>query len=153
MFVTAVAMMAFGTDETGVAAFAGSGSLLGDLGSRYLAGWVGEIVTIGAVISASACALACVLGAARLLFALSRDGVGFAALRQVSPTRGTPVYATVAVVLAVYLFIGSAWFVLGATPFDVYIASGTAGTLILLTAYALATVGAARHGRDRCRRP
>ena len=144
VFVTAVAMMAFGTDETGVAAFAGSGSLLGDLGSRYLAGWVGEIITIGAVISASACALACVLGAARLLFAFARDGVGFPALRQVSPTRGTPVYATVVVILAVYLFIGSAWFVLGATPFDVYIASGTAGTLILLVAYALATVGAAR---------
>jgi hypothetical protein len=44
----------------------------------------------------------------------------------------------------VYLFIGGSWFVLGALPFDLFVASGTAGTLILLVAYALATVGAVR---------
>jgi hypothetical protein len=44
-----------------------------------MASWVGELITIGAAISAFGCALACAVGAARLLFALSRDGVRLAA--------------------------------------------------------------------------
>ena len=88
VFVTAVAMMGFGADDKGVAAFSGSGSLLGDLGSRYVAGWVGEAITIGAAISAFSCALACVVGATRLLFALARDGVGFSPFRPDSASSG-----------------------------------------------------------------
>jgi amino acid transporter len=144
VFVTAVEMMAFGTDDKGVAAFTGSGSLLGDLGSRYVASWVGMIITIGAAISAFGCALACAVGAARLLFALARDGVGLTALGRVSARRGTPVRATVAVVIGMYLVVGFTWFVLGGKPFDLFVASATIGTLILLVAYALATVGATR---------
>jgi amino acid transporter len=97
VFVTAVAMMGFGTDDKGVAAFSGSASLLGDLGSRYVADWVGEAITIGAAISAFSCVLACVVGAARLLFALARDGVGFSPFGKLDATRGIPVRATAAV--------------------------------------------------------
>ncbi|MGH3717437.1 MAG: APC family permease [Pseudonocardiaceae bacterium] len=144
VFVTAVAMMGFGADSKGVAAFAGSGSLLGDLGSRYVAGWVGGAITIGAAISAFSCLLACVVGAARLLFALARDGVGFSPFGRLSATRGTPVRAVAAVVIGMYLVIGVTWFALGAKPFDVFVASGAIGTLIVLVAYALATIGATR---------
>ncbi len=144
VFVTAVAMMGFGAGDKGVAAFAGSGSLLGELGSRYVAGWVGEVITLGAVISAFGCALACAVGAARLLFALARDGVGFSPFGTLSTTRGTPVRATAAVVIAMYLAIGTTWFVLGEKPFDLFVASGAIGTLIVLVAYALATIGATR---------
>jgi amino acid transporter len=144
VFVTAVEMMGFGTDDKGVATFTASGSLLGDLGSLYVARWVGEIITIGAAISAFGCALACAVGAARLLFALSRDGVGLAAFGTTSPTRGTPVRATAAVVIGMYVVVGATWFVLRARPFDLFLASGTIGTLILLVAYALATIGAAK---------
>ncbi len=144
VFVTAVAMMGFGASDKGVAAFAGSGSLLGDLGSRYVAGWVGETITLGAVISAFGCALACAVGAARLLFALARDGVGFSPFGTLSATRGTPIRATAAVVIAMYLAIGTTWFVLGEKPFDVFVASGAIGTMIVLVAYALATIGATR---------
>jgi amino acid transporter len=144
VFVTAVAMMGFGAGDKGVAAFAGSGSLLGELGSRYVAAWVGEVITLGAVISAFGCALACAVGAARLLFALARDGVGFSPFGMLSMTRGTPVRATAAVVIAMYLAIGTTWFVLGEKPFDLFVASGAIGTLIVLVAYALATIGATR---------
>lgn len=144
VFVTAVAMMGFGAGDKGVAAFAGSGSLLGELGSRYVAGWVGEVITLGAVISAFGCALACTVGAARLLFALARDGVGFSPFGMLSTRRGTPVRATAAVVIAMYLAIGTTWFVLGEKPFDLFVASGAIGTLIVLVAYALATIGATR---------
>jgi amino acid transporter len=144
VFVTAVEVMGFGTDEAGVAAFTASSSLLGDLGSLYVASWVGHLITIGAAISAFGCALACAVSAARLMFALSRDGIGPAALARVSQTRGTPAPATVAVAIAMYVIIGFTWFVLAAEPFTLFVASGTIGTLILLVVYALATIGAAR---------
>ena len=77
--------MGFGTDAKGVKDFIASGSLLGDLGSRFVAGWVGELITIGAAFSAFGCALARIVGAARLLYALSRDEVGPASLGTISP--------------------------------------------------------------------
>jgi amino acid transporter len=144
VFVTAVEVMAFGTDAKGVESFVASGSLLGDLGSQFVAGWVGELITIGAAVSAFGCALACVVGATRLLYALSRDEVGPAPLGAVSAGNGVPVRSTAAVAIAVYVVIGLGWFVLGVAPFDLFVASGTIGTLILLLVYALATVGAAR---------
>jgi amino acid transporter len=48
VFFTAVEVMGFGTDTKGVEDFIASGSLLGDLGSQFVAGWVGELITIGA---------------------------------------------------------------------------------------------------------
>lgn len=143
VFVAAVAMMAFGVDKQGVAAFIGSGSLLGELGSQYVANWVGEIVTVGATISATGCALACTVGAARLLFALSRDGLGSGALGRVSTATGTPVRATAAVVAVMYAIIGLAG-AMGAKPFDLFLASATTGMLILLVVYGIATLGAMR---------
>ncbi|WP_433505779.1 APC family permease [Pseudonocardia halophobica] len=144
VFVTTVEVMGFGTDPAGIAAFTASSSLLGDLGADYVAGWVGHLITVGAAVSAFGCALACAVGASRLLFALTRDGVGPAALAEVSPQRGTPVRATCVVVGAMYLEVALAWFVLGSAPFTLFQASATIGTLILLVVYALATIGAAR---------
>ena len=82
------------------------------------------------------------VGASRLLFALGRDG-GPAALGPVAPASGTPGRATVVVVLAMYLVIALAWLGLRRRPVrHVPVESGTIGTLILLVAYVLATVGA-----------
>ncbi len=49
-----------------------------------------------------------------------------------------------AVVLAMYVIILVDSIVFGAKPFDVFLWSGTIGTLILLVVYGLATVGAMR---------
>ena len=144
VFVTAVEVMGFGTDKQGVEAFIASGSLLGDLGSQFVAGWVGELITIGASVSAFGCALACIVGAARLLYALSRDEVGPASLGAVSSRSGVPARSTAAVVIAGYVITILAWFAFGVAPFDLFVASGTIGTLILLLVYALATIGAAK---------
>jgi amino acid transporter len=136
--------MGFGTDAKGVKAFIASGSLLGDLGSRFVAGWVGELITIGAAVSAFGCALACVVGATRLLYALSRDEVGPAPLGTISPRSGVPARSTATVAVGAYVIIALGWFVFGVAPFDLFVASGTIGTLILLLVYALATIGAAK---------
>jgi amino acid transporter len=144
IFVTAVEVMGFGTDAKGVKEFIASGSLLGDLGSQFVAGWVGELITVGAAVSAFGCALACVVGATRLLYALSRDEVGPPALGTVSPRSGVPARSTATVAVGAYIIIALGWFVFGVAPFDLFVASGTIGTLILLLVYALATIGAAK---------
>ena len=143
--VTAIEVMGFGTDDAGMKAFAASGSLLGDLGSQYIGSWIGDLITIGAAISAFGCCLACLVGASRLLFALSRDntelpGVSFTA--KVSERWGTPhgALAVVTVMAAVIILVW--YFVLGAHAFDIFAGSGVIGTLILLVAYLFATLGA-----------
>jgi amino acid transporter len=143
VFVTAVEVMGFGTDARGIENFIGSGSLLGDLGSLFVAGWVGELITIGAAVSAFGCTLACIVGATRMLYALSRDEVGPAALGTVSSRSGVPGRATAGIVIAVYVMIALGWFLFGIAPFDLFVATATIGTLILLLVYAVATIGAA----------
>ena len=50
--VTAIEMMGFGADEKGVAAFTKSGALIGDLSQRYVASWLGDVIVVGAAVSA-----------------------------------------------------------------------------------------------------
>lgn len=138
--VTAVEVMAYGTGKAGIEAFINSGSLIGDLASGWVAPWLGVVITIGATISAAACALATVVGASRLIFALSRDGLGPRPLAAVHSRQGVPhraVAASVGVIFVVELIA----MIAGAQSLDTFVYSGTGGTLILLIAYGLATVG------------
>jgi amino acid transporter len=141
VIVTAVEVMGFGASPTGVARFTASPSLLGDLGSSYVGHWVGDVITLGTTFSAFGCCLACIVGAARLMYALSRDTIGPRGVGSGSRW-GTPAYATLAVTLmaAVIVIIYTA--AAHATAEDSFIWSGTIGTLILLVAYVLATLGA-----------
>jgi amino acid transporter len=140
VIVTAVEMMGFGTGTAGVAKFAASPSLLGDLGSSYVGHWVGDVITLGTMISAFGCCLACTVGGARLLYALSRDTAGPRGLGAGSRF-GTPANATLMVTsaAAVIVIVYAAAF--HATAFDAFLWSGTIGTLILLVAYVLASLG------------
>ncbi|MCX2929750.1 APC family permease [Mycobacterium sp. CVI_P3] len=142
--VTAIEMMAFGTDAGGVQAFVKSEALIGDLAQRYVASWLSYVIVIGATFSAAACCLACVVGASRLIFALSRDGMGPTALASVHPSRNVPHVAATVSVAVVVVIQAVGWVLLRATPFDVFTIAATAGTLILLVAYVLATLGAVR---------
>ncbi|MGF1470817.1 MAG: APC family permease [Rubrobacteraceae bacterium] len=144
VFVSAIEVMGFGTDARGVKEFIASDSLLGDLGREFVADWVGELITLGAAVSAFACSLACVVGATRLLYALSRDEIGPPALGTISARSGVPVRSTAAIVITVYAIIFAGWLALGVEPFAMFVAWGTIGTLILILVYALATIGAAK---------
>ncbi len=142
--VTAVEVMGFGTSVKGTASFIGSTSLIGDLGTRYVSSWIGNVITAGAMVSAFGCALACVVGASRLIFAMGRDGVLHGKLSGVSAQRRTPIVSTGAVVLTAYLIIAFTWFILRGDPFTLFAESGTIGTLILLAVYVVATIGMVR---------
>jgi amino acid transporter len=138
--VTAVEMMGFGTSKAGVAAFGNAPSLLGELGSSYVGHWVGDVITLGTMVSAFGCCLASTVGAARLMYALSRDARGERGVG--APSRwGTPANATLVIVAmsAVIILIYATAF--HATAFDGFLWSGTIGTLILLVVYVLASIG------------
>jgi amino acid transporter len=146
--VTAVEMMAFGTDDAGVAAFTASPSLLGDIGTAYIGAWIGDVITLGAAISAFGCCLACVVGASRLVFAFSRDTAssperatqGLAAVNG----EGVPARAALASTVVMALIVAVCALFFGAEAGDTFLWSGVIGTLILLVAYLLTTIGAIR---------
>ncbi|MFE3172500.1 APC family permease [Amycolatopsis sp. NPDC059090] len=138
VLVTAVEMMAFGGDAT---AFHNSPSLLGDLGSRFVGPWVGDVISAGAAISAFGCCLACVVGGSRLLFALGRDAFDGRGIGRIS-AKGTPAVAVTAVALAAALIILVCAVFFGATADDTFAWAGSIGTLILLVIYLLTTLGA-----------
>ena len=140
-FVTAIEVMGFGANDEGMKSFVGSGSLLGDLGSAYIGSWVGVLITLGVTISAMGCLLACVVGAARMLFALGRDA-DIATFARVSPKSKVPTTAVYWVAGAVVVFTVVWHVAFSAKAFDVFVGSGVIGTLILLVAYGLATIGA-----------
>jgi amino acid transporter len=142
--VTAAEVMGFGTTPHDLARFANTGSLLGALGTTYLAAWLGNVVTLGTVISAFGCSLASTVGASRLAFSLWRDAKGATGLGAASASTGTPVRATIATVASM---LGITWLsalAFHATAFDVFAWFGTIGTLIILVVYLLATLGAIR---------
>lgn len=142
--VTAVEVMGFGTTTKGVTAFINSTSLIGDLGTSYVTAWIGNLITIGAMVSAFSCALACTVGASRLVYAMSRDGMLPARLSRVSERHGSPVSASAIVVVGVFVVIAFTWFALNGNPFTLFEEAGTIGTLILLVVYILATIGMVR---------
>ena len=141
VIITAIEVMGFGTDEAGMGAFLKSGSHMGDLGSSYVGSWVGTIISLGAAVSAFGCGIACVVGATRLLFALGRDS-GNAALSKISAKNGTPSTATSLIVVAAVVIIVGWKIIANPAPFDVFVGSGFMGTIILIFAYILATIGA-----------
>ncbi|MEV4601482.1 APC family permease [Amycolatopsis sp. NPDC049253] len=138
VIVTAVEMMAFRSDAQ---AFHDSPSLLGDLGSTFVGSWAGDVISVGAAVSAFGCCLACVVGGSRLLFALGRDAFDGRGIGRTSP-KGTPVTAVTAVALAAALIIVVCAVFFGATAADTFAWSGSIGTLILLVIYLLTTLGA-----------
>jgi amino acid transporter len=138
--VTAVEMMGFGTSKADVTNFGNSPSLLGDLGASYVGHWVGDVITLGTTVSAFGCCLASTVGAARLMYALSRDTAGARGVGAGSRW-GTPANATLVITAmsALIIIIYTAAF--HATAFDSFLWSGTIGTLILLVVYVLASIG------------
>jgi amino acid transporter len=145
--VTWVEVMGFGADEAGLQAFASSNALVADLGTLYVGSWLGNLISLGASVSAFACSLACAVGASRLVFALARDDVAPRPLARVSAARGTPEGAAVAVVgamLGLEIVMGLLYRNEESPSLSTFVAAGTIGTLILLVVYVLATIGATR---------
>jgi amino acid transporter len=148
IIVTAIEVMGFGTDKAGITAFASSGALFQTLSSMYLTSWVGDVITLGIVFSAAACALACFVAASRLAYALARDAFPRSAVARLSRRDDAPVVA-LAWVMAVALVVGVFYRLVAGDdgakdPYTLYFYAATAGTIALLVAYAMVTLGAIR---------
>lgn len=134
----------YGTDAAGVEAFAGASSTLTDLGSTYIGPWFSVLISIIAFFVAFASLLSSTAAAARLLFALARDGFGPARFAEVSPKTGVPTVAVIAVTVLTVLLAGLlAGF--GAGSVDVYYWYATIATLCMVVAYGMTSIGVIRY--------
>jgi amino acid transporter len=148
VFTAAIEVMGFGTGTSGLTAFHSSSSLFGSLGSAYISPWVGDVVTVGTMVSAFAGAIGCVVGASRLIYAMARAARETKSpagrLLRISERYGTPVGAIAAGFgIMVVSVIAFGW-VFRQSIFNAWAWTGAVGTLIVLVAYILATIGAAR---------
>ncbi|MEU3275649.1 APC family permease [Streptomyces antibioticus] len=143
VFVTWVEVIGFGGGTGGMASFRRSGSLLGDLGTEFVGPAVGNLISLGAMVSAFGCALASTIGVSRLLYAAARDGAGARAVGTVSARHGAPTVASCVtagfVTLALLAGVSA-----DREPLTTFLWAATIGTILLLVTYTLATVGAMR---------
>lgn len=133
----------FGTDEAGVAAFAGASSTLTTLSSTYIGAWFAVLISMIAFLVAFASLLSSTAAAARLLFALARDGFGPAVFARTSPSTGVPSPAVVLVTVFTVIVVCLSG-VLGAGSVDVYYWFATIATLCMVVAYGMTSVGIIR---------
>ena len=98
--VTAAQTLGFGTSPAGVASLTASTSLLADLSARYFGSSSGDVLEALAIACALGGALAAIVAASRILFALCRDLVPSSAVGKVSEVSGTPRNAAFCVLVA-----------------------------------------------------
>jgi len=100
-----------------------------------------DAINFGALTSAFASGLGCAVGAARLLFALGRDGFATTQLGDVSRRTGSP-YKALAVVMTFAIVVGVALRWNGTTSVNAFFYMGTIGVLSMLVAYVVTNLGA-----------
>lgn len=135
--------LGYGTDEASVATFTGAAAPYNDLGTAYVGAWLGDLLTVAAIVSLFAIFLGTVSAAGRILYALGRDSGGSRGVARLSPAGAPTTALAVAGGLAlVVVVIERLTVTSGALNATFY--ALTIGTIALLVAYVLATAGAIR---------
>ncbi len=140
--VTTAEVLGYGTDPAGMARFASSHSLLGDMGATFFGVWCGDLLDILATFSALGCGLAGVMGASRVLFAMVRELAPSSRLGRLSSGGSSPVFASLCVIgfsVAGYVVMRFLFHGRGSDPF---FWSSTIAVLGLLVAYLLVALSA-----------
>ncbi|HEX5619218.1 MAG TPA: APC family permease [Solirubrobacteraceae bacterium] len=144
-FVMLSQTLGFGTNEAGVAAFAGSSSPLGELSNLYVGAGLEDAINLGATLSAFASALGTATAGSRVLFALSRDSLRPThPLTRISTRSGAPVGA-LALVMAIGFGGLIAQSIAGTNAVNAFFYPGTIGVLALMVAYIATNLGAIWH--------
>jgi amino acid transporter len=140
--ISAIEVMGFGTSKAGLTAFSQAPPLLGALGRTYVAHWFGDIIVLGTVISAFGCSMASCVGCSRLIYSFARDGISpNHGLARLNAKWGTPANAVV-VVMGVEILIAAVLWINGTPAINLFAYTGEIGTLLILIAYVLVTIGA-----------
>jgi amino acid transporter len=134
--------LGYGTSDAEVKHFVSAGAPFGDLGRAYVGAWLADLLTLSATVSLFAISVGTLSGAGRVLFALAR-GAGMQGSVARVARNGAPIIAlfTSAGLATVIMIIER---LTGADVLDATFWSLTIGTIALLVAYALATLGAIR---------
>lgn len=131
--------LGFGVDKAGVDAFASSSSPLQDLSSSYVGAWLGDLIMLGATLSAFASALSTGAASSRILFALGRDGfvspkLGVSNRRTGAPANAASVIMLLAVAVVCLLRL------FGTSAVNSFFYLGTIGVLLILVAYVVTNI-------------
>lgn len=141
--VTIIAQsLGYGLDAAGVKRFGGSSSPYSDLASAFVGSWLANLLTLAAILSLFAIFVGTLAGASRVLFALARDSGIKTPLTRVSKHGAPTVALTTVATLAFIVIVAER--LAGAAVLDATFWALTIGTIALLVAYVLATVGAIR---------
>lgn len=142
LFNMAAQSWGYGTDANGVDAFLNAESPYGSLAKLYVGQVLADALNLAASLSLFAILLGTVAAAARILYALARDAGGTGGVARLN-RGGAPGVALVIVLLLVAgIIVGQR--AAGSAVLDATFYALTVGTLCLLVAYVLATVGAIR---------
>jgi amino acid transporter len=140
LLTAAAQSLGYGATAAGAKSYA-SGLPFSDLGTGYIGKWYSDILNLMATISLFAISLGVASGAARIMYAQARDGLGPQNPLAKLSRHGQPRSALI-VVLLIFLgaligqqLAGSS--VINATFYPLQI-----GTVLILVAYVMATVGA-----------
>lgn len=136
--------LGFGTSAAGVHAFGSAAAPFSSLSHSYIGSPMADALDLAMTASQIGCALACSSAAARILFALARDGFGPAFLGRALARTGSPFPALVVVIAACAAFSIGQRLAGTSSPDNVYFYYATIGVLALLVVYAVTAVGALR---------
>lgn len=137
----------FGTDSAGLAAFQASANTLGSLSERYVGHGFAVAMIVAGVVSAFACHLSSITAGSRLLFALTRDGLGPSSLALHELHAGQPRNAAWALVAAsivvdtVVSRTGDSGVGAIDPAIDTFFYFGIAGAICIMLVYLLLEIG------------
>lgn len=142
LLVVVAQTLGYGISDAGVKAFQNASSPYGDLGTTYIGTAYAAVLNLIAAVSLLAITVGTLAGAARVAYAISRDAAPRSPLNRIN-AQGTPV-VTLAITAAVILAAMIGQRLAGTGEKDATFYWLTIGTIAILVAYALATLGALR---------
>jgi amino acid transporter len=134
--------LGYGTGAASITSFKNATSPYGELATAYVGPALADVLNLAASLSLFAILLATTAGAARILYALARDAGAKRGIVRLS-RHGEPVVA-LGIVIAIVLGVMVGQRLGGSSVLNATFYALTIGTIALLVAYAMATLGAIR---------
>lgn len=142
LLTAAAQSLGYGATAAGAKAY-GAGLPFSDLGNGYIGKWYADILDLMATISLFAISLGVASGAARIMYAQARDATGKRTGLAGLSRHGAPSAALV-VILIIFALALAGQQLAGSTVVNATFYPLQIGTVLILVAYVMATVGAIR---------
>jgi len=142
LLTAAAQSLGYGATAAGAKAY-GAGLPFSDLGNGYIGKWYADLLDLMATISLFAISLGVASGAARIMYAQARDATGKRTGLAGLSKHGAPGAALV-VVLVIFALALAGQQLAGSTVIDATFYPLQIGTVLILVAYVMATIGAIR---------